>query len=122
MEGTNLTQDVASIKAAILSKLTTASELASVKTWLHAEPALVGYPTNPFGWVEWAGGPRNPETGTKKIVDNSYVVIVKKNADLDGNEDAVIALCKSAENALEAYPDLNGTTFDSYVSNCLIPG
>ena len=42
---------------------------------------------------------------------------MKKSADSDGNEYVVIALCKSAENALEADPDLNCTTFDSYVSN-----
>ena len=112
-----MTQDAASIKTAILAKLAEAPELASIKTWLHAEPAPVRYPTSPFGWVEWAGGPRSPEAGTKKIVDNFYIVIVKKSADPEGNEDAVIALCKSAETALEADATLGGTTFDSYVSN-----
>ena len=75
------------------------------------------YPTSPFGWVEWAGGPRKPEAGTKKIVDNFYVVLAKKSTDSNGNEDAVIALCKATETALEADPQLNSTTFDSYVSN-----
>ena len=117
MEGTKLTQDVPSIKTAILAKLTAAVGLASIKTWLKAEPAPARHPTSPFGIVEWAGGPRNPEAGTKRIVDNFYVVIVKKSADADGNEDAVIALCKSAEAALEADPELNSTTFDSWVSN-----
>src|SRR5512143_3516752 len=112
-----MTQDVPSIKTAILAKLTAATDLSSIKTWLKAEPAPARYPTSPFGIVEWAGGPRNPEAGTKKIVDNFYIVIVKKSADPDGNEDAVIALCKSAEEALEADPDLNSTTFDSWVSN-----
>ena len=117
MEGTKLTQDVTSIKAAILTKLKAAVDLASIKTWLKAEPAPARYPTSPFGIVEWAGGPRNPEAGTKRIVDNFYVVIVKKSADADGNEDSVIALTKSAEAALEADPELNSTTFDSWVSN-----
>ncbi len=112
-----MTQDVASIKAAILAKLTATAGLSSIKSWLHAEPPPIRYPTSPFGWVEWAGGPRNPEAGTKKIADNFYVVIVKKSADSEGNEDAVIDLCKSAEDALEADPELNSTTFDSFVSN-----
>ena len=112
-----MTQDVTSIKAAILAKLAAATGLASVKTWLKAEPAPARYPTSPFGIVEWAGGPRVPEAGTKKVVDNFYVVIVKKSSDSDGNEDAVIALTKTAEDALEADPQLNSTTFDSYVSN-----
>ncbi len=117
MEEPNLTQDVASIKAAILAKLAAAEELASVKTWLHAEPAPVRYPSSPFGWVEWAGGPRKPEAATKKIIDNFHVVIVKKSADSQANEDSVIALCKAAENALEADPELGGATFDSYICN-----
>lgn len=112
-----MTQDVASIKTAILAKLAAAVDLASIKTWLKAEPSPSRYPTSPFGIVEWAGGPRVPEAGTKKIVDNFYVVIVKKSSDADGNEDAVIALCKAAEDALEADPQLSGATFDSYVSN-----
>ena len=112
-----MTQDVASIKAAILAKLVAAPDLASIKTWLKAEPAPARYPTSPFGIVEWAGGPRNPEAGAKKVVDNFYIVIVKKSSDSDGNEDAVIALCKAAEVALEADPQLNSTTFDSFVSN-----
>ncbi len=117
MEGANLTQDVASIKTAILAKLAAAADLVSIKTWLHAEPAPVRHPTSPFGWVEWAGGPRNPEAGTKKVVDNFYIVIVKKSTDADGNEDAVITLCKAAEDALEADSQLAATTFDSWVSN-----
>ena len=112
-----MTQDVASIKTAILAKLAAAAGLASVKTWLKAEPAPARYPTSPFGIVEWAGGPRNPEAASKKVQDNFYIVLVKKSSDSDGNEDAVIALTKAAEDALEADPELNSTTFDSYVSN-----
>ena len=44
-------------------------------------------------------------------------MIVKKSADANGNEDSVIALTKSAETALEADPQLNTTTFDSWISN-----
>ena len=112
-----MTQDVASIKTAILAKLAAAADLASIKTWLKAEPAPARYPTSPFGIVEWAGGPRAPEAGSKRVQDNFYVVIVKKSSDSDGNEDAVIALTKAAEDALETDPQLNSTTFDSYVSN-----
>lgn len=112
-----MTQDVTSIKTAILAKLTAAADLASIKTWLRAEPAPARYPTSPFGIVEWAGGPRTPEAATTKITDNFYIIIVKKSADSNGNEDAVISLTKAAEDALEADPQLNNTTFDSYVSN-----
>ena len=112
-----MTQDVASIKTAILSKLAADADLSSIKTWLKAEPAPARYPTSPFGIVEWAGGPRNPEAASKKVQDNFYIVLVKKSSDSDGNEDAVIALTKAAEDALEADPQINSTTFDSYVSN-----
>jgi hypothetical protein len=98
-------------------KLSGAVALSSVKTWLHAEPAPVRYPASPFGWVEWVGGPKTPEAQTEKTVDDFYVVLVKKSADSDGNEDALIALCKAAEAAIEADRTLSGTTFDSYVSN-----
>jgi hypothetical protein len=101
----------------LLSKLSGASSLSSVKKWFHSEPAPVRYPASPFGWVEWAGGPKNPETQTGKVVDDFHVVLVKKSADSDGNEDALIALCAAAEAAIEADHTLNGTTFDCYVSN-----
>ena len=81
-----MTQDVTSIKTAILAKLAVAGDLASVKTWLHAEPAPVKYPTSPFGWVEWAGGPRKPEASGVKVMDNFYVVLAKKSTDSNGNE------------------------------------
>ena len=112
-----MTQYVASIKTAILAKLAAAAGLASVKTWLKAEPAPVKYPTSPFGWVEWAGGPRKPEASGLKVTDNFYIVLAKKSTDSNGNEDAVISFCKAAEIALEADPQLNNTTFDSWVSN-----
>ena len=112
-----MTQDTASIKAALLAKLSEAPALAVVKKWFHAEPAPVRYPASPFGWVEWAGGPKNPNAQTAKVVDDFHVVLVRKSADSDGNEDALIALCTAAEAAIEADHTLSGTTFDCYVSN-----
>jgi hypothetical protein len=117
MEGADLTQDVASIKTAILAKLAAAADLASVKTWLKAEPAPVKYPTSPFGWVEWAGGPRKPEASGMKVVDNFYVVLMKKSANSDANEDAVITLATKGGGGFDGGSQLSGTTFDSYVSN-----
>jgi hypothetical protein len=111
------TQDAASIKTAILALLTNGVGLTAVKKWLKAEPSPMSYPTSPFGYVEWAGGPRVPEAGGKKVVDNFYVIIIKKSTSTDDNEDALIALCKAAEVLLEADNTLSGTTFDSYISN-----
>ncbi len=112
-----MTQDTASIKAAILAKLKAAVALASVKTWLQAEPPPVRYPTSPFGFVEWAGGPETPEAGTKNVSDDFHIVLVAKSPDSDSNENAVITLAAAAEAALEADKTLGSTTFDSYVSN-----
>jgi len=59
--------DAPSIKAAILSKLTAAADLASIKKWLKAEPVPTRYPTSPFGWVEYNGGVRKPSSGAKEV-------------------------------------------------------
>jgi hypothetical protein len=112
-----LTQDAPSIKAAILGKLTAATDLASIKKWLKAEPIPTRYPTSPFGWVEYNGGPRKPSSGVKEVFDDFFVVLVVKSADPDNNEDTAMALAKATEAALEVDPQLNSTTFDSYVSN-----
>ena len=112
-----MTQDAPSIKAAILSKLTAAGDLSTIKKWLKAEPIPTRYPTSPFGWVEYNGGVRKPSSGSKEVVDDFFVVLVVKSADPDNNEDTAMALQKAAEVALEADPQLNSTTFDSYVSN-----
>ena len=94
-----------------------AADLSAVKKWLKAEPVPTRYPTSPFGWVEYNGGPRKPSSGAKEVFDDFFVVIVVKSADPDNNEDTAMALAKSAEAALGADPQLNNTTFDSYVSN-----
>ena len=112
-----MTQDAPAIKAAILSKLIAAVDLSAVKKWLKAEPIPTHYPTSPFGWVEYNGGPRKPSAGTKEVFDDFFVVIVVKSGKPDENEDSAMALAKAAEAALEADPQLNSTTFDSYVSN-----
>jgi hypothetical protein len=112
-----MTQDAPSIKAAILAKLTAAGDLSAVKKWLKAEPVPTRYPTSPFGWVEYNGGVREPSSGSKQVNDDFFVVLVVKSADPDNNEDIAMALAKAAETTLEADPQLNSTTFDSYVSN-----
>ena len=112
-----MTKDAPSIKTAILAKLTAAAELSSVKKWLKAESVPTRYPTSPFGWVEYNGGLRKPSSGSKEVVDDFFVVLVVKSADPDNNEDTAMMLAKAAEVALEADPQLNSTTFDSYVSN-----
>jgi len=53
-----MTQDAPSIKVAILAKLAAAVDLSMIKKWLKAEPVPTRYPTSPFGWVEYNGGPR----------------------------------------------------------------
>ena len=110
-----LTQDTASVKVALLAKLSEAPALTSVRKWFHAEPVPVRYPASPFGWVEWAGGPKSRDSQTGKVVDDFHVVLVKKSADSEGNEDTLIVLCSAAEAAIEADHTLNGTTFDCYV-------
>jgi hypothetical protein len=112
-----MTIDAPSIKAAILSKLAAAGDLSSIKKWLKAEPIPTRYPTSPFGWVEYNGGMRKPSSGSKEVFDDFFVVLVVKSADPDNNEDTAMGLAKAAEASLEADPQLNSTTFDSYVSN-----
>jgi hypothetical protein len=112
-----MTMDAPSIKAAILSKLAGAVDLSAVKKWLKAEPIPTRYPTSPFGWVEYDGGAMVPSAGSKQVNDDFFVVLVVKSADPDSNEDTAMVLAKAAEAALEADPQLNSTTFDSYVSN-----
>ena len=70
-----MTQDAPSIKAAILAKLTAAVDLSAIKKWLKAEPIPTRYPTSPFGWVEYNGGPRKPSAGTKEVFDDFFVVL-----------------------------------------------
>ncbi len=89
-----MSQNTGSIKAVLLAKLSEAPALSSVRKWFHAEPAPVCYPALPFGWVEWAGGPKNPNAQTAKVVDDFHVVLVKKSADSDGNEDALITFAQ----------------------------
>jgi hypothetical protein len=61
------TQNVETIKAAILAVLTNGVGLTKIKKWLNSEPK----PTSPFGYVEWAGGPRAPEAGGKRYLTTS---------------------------------------------------
>ena len=112
-----MSQCAPSIKAAILAKLVSAADLSSIKKWLKAEPIPTRYPTSPFGWVEYNGGLREPSSGTKRVNDDFFVVLVVKSADPDNNEDTAMGLAKAAEAALETDPQLSSTTFDSYVSN-----
>ena len=87
-----MTMDAPAIKAAILSKLIAAVDLSAVKKWLKAEPIPTQYPTSPFGWVEYNGGPRKPSAGTKEVFDDFFVVIVVKSGKPDENEDSAMAL------------------------------
>jgi hypothetical protein len=115
LEGTKLT--TAEIKSAITDALTDSASLAAVKKWLQAEPSPTRYPAAVFGWVEWEGGPANPESSTKKIVDNFFVVIVRKSVDSETNENEIIGLADEAVAALEAEKTFGGKCFDSWVSN-----
>jgi hypothetical protein len=109
-------QTTASIKAAILTVLDGGVGLTDVKTWFRSEPPPVKY-TGLFGFVEWAGGQINPEAAQKRVFDNFYIVLARKSAYSEENEDKVLELVKAAEDLLDADPTLGGTTFDSWVSN-----
>ena len=107
----------AELKSAITTALSSAASLASVKKWLQAEPSPTRYPAAVFGWVEWDGGPSNPEASTKKTVDNFFVVLVRKSADAETNENEIIDLAEKTVTALEAEKTFGGKCFDSWVSN-----
>ena len=111
------TQDVETIKTAILAVLTNGVGLTKIKKWLNSEPSPTSYPTSPFGYVEWAGGPRAPEAGAKKVTDNYFIVLINKSGSPDENEKVLMSFYKAAESLLEADSTLGGTTFDSWVIN-----
>jgi hypothetical protein len=109
-------QTVATIKAAIVAKLVDGAGLTTIKKWFNSEPSPVKY-TELFAFVEWAGGSITPEAAQKRVDDDFFVTIVLKSADSDANEDAIITLCKAAEDLLDVDATLAGTVLDSWVSN-----
>lgn len=110
--------DLTGIRDALITLLKNSSTLRDVKEWKKAQPPPSTWRGFPFGWIEWAGGPKEPPITQQQVVrDSFYIAVAFKHQNQDRAEDDALACVKKVEDTLASAPTLAGTVATSWVSN-----
>ena len=88
-------------------------------TILKGEPPKHRYPSFPFGWIQWTGGPITPSSmaAKNKVTDNFFIVVVDKYPDEKKVEDSMLSFYDSIEALLDNDLTITGTVASSWVTN-----
>ena len=91
----------------------------SIVKWLKGEPPKHRYPSFPFGWIQWLGGPITPSSmaAKNKVVDNFLITVLDKYPDEKKVEYSMLSFYDSIEAVLDNDLTITGTVASSWVSN-----
>ena len=86
---------------------------------LKGEPPKHRYPSFPFAWVQWLGGPITPSSmaAKNKVVDNFFITVLDKYPDEKKVENSMLSFYDSIEAVLDNDLTITGTVASSWVSN-----
>ena len=110
------------VRDAILTLLQTADpqngKEDKIKKWFKTQLKQASWPSSPFAWVEYGGGPLKPGISTRsEVQDKFYVVVIDQHAKEEVAEDSVLDFADSIKTALATDMTLGGTVLRSWVSN-----